>query len=50
MERVKPLKIDTTQVKIWFTSDTHFGHQNILRFCERPFVSVEEMDNTIIER
>lgn len=50
MERVKPLKIDTTQVKIWFTSDTHFGHQNILRFCERPFMSVEEMDNTIIER
>lgn len=50
MERVKPLKIDTTITKIWFTSDTHFGHQNILRFCERPFVSVEEMDNTIIER
>lgn len=50
MERVKPLKIDTTITKIWFTSDTHFGHQNILRFCERPFVSIEEMDNTIIER
>ena len=50
MERVKPLKIDTNITKIWFTSDTHFGHQNILRFCERPFVSVEEMDNAIIER
>lgn len=50
MERVKPLKIDTTITKIWFTSDTHFGHQNILKFCERPFVSIEEMDNTIIER
>lgn len=50
MERVKPLKIDTSITKIWFTSDTHFGHQNILRFCERPFVSTEEMDNTIIER
>lgn len=50
MERVKPLKIDTTQVKIWFTSDTHFGHKNILTFCERPFNSVEEMDNAIIER
>lgn len=50
MERVKPLKIDTSITKIWFTSDTHFGHQNILKFCERPFVSIEEMDNTIIER
>lgn len=50
MERFKPLKIDTTQVKIWFTSDTHFGHKNILTFCERPFNSVEEMDNAIIER
>lgn len=50
MERVKPLKIDTSITKIWFTSDTHFGHQNILKFCERPFVSIEEMDNAIIER
>ena len=50
MERVKPLKIDTNQVKMWFTSDTHFGHKNILTFCERPFNSVEEMDNAIIER
>ena len=50
MERVKPLKIDTSTTKIWFTSDTHFGHQNILKFCERPFVSTEEMDNAIIER
>lgn len=50
MERVKPLKIDTSITKIWFTSDTHFGHKNILTFCERPFNSVEEMDNAIIER
>jgi calcineurin-like phosphoesterase family protein len=35
---------------IWFTSDTHFGHANIIRHCRRPFASVEEMDAEIIRR
>lgn len=34
----------------WFTSDTHFGHANIIRHCSRPFESVEAMDQAIIDR
>ena len=35
---------------IFFTSDTHFGHQNIIRFCNRPFASKEKMDEELIRR
>jgi len=32
----------------WFTADTHFGHSNIIRYCNRPFSDSVEMDNAII--
>jgi calcineurin-like phosphoesterase family protein len=35
---------------IWSTADFHFGHSNIIRYCNRPFRSVEEMDQTILDR
>lgn len=34
----------------WFTADRHFGHRNIIRYCNRPFASVEEMDRELIHR
>lgn len=35
--------------KIFMTSDTHWNHSNILKFCDRPFKDVEEMNQKLIE-
>lgn len=35
---------------VWFTADTHFGHANIVKYCQRPFETVQEMDHALIER
>lgn len=35
--------------KLYFTSDLHLGHFNIIRYCNRPFNDVGHMNKTIIE-
>lgn len=34
----------------WFTSDLHLNHENIIKYCSRPFDSVETMNRALIER
>ncbi len=33
----------------FYIADLHFGHSNVIRFDNRPFKSIQEMDKTIID-
>lgn len=34
--------------KVWFTSDLHFKHKNIIKYCDRPFIDLEHMTENLI--
>ena len=34
---------------IWFTADLHFGHKNVIGYCNRPFANVSEMNSKLIK-
>lgn len=36
-------------MRVFVIADTHFGHENIIRYCNRPFMSVEQMDNVLVK-
>ena len=40
--------VEKGDIMIYFTGDTHFGHANIITHCNRPFLSIQEMDQAII--
>ncbi len=42
------LKILFEKPKIFFTSDLHLDHANIIKYCKRPFLDVNDMNSTLI--
>jgi calcineurin-like phosphoesterase family protein len=43
------MKERRTNADVWFTSDQHFYHRNIIKYCERPFADLDEMHQTIVD-
>lgn len=37
-------------MKTFFTADWHLGHENVIKFCDRPFANAEEMDREIVAK
>lgn len=35
---------------IYFIADTHFNHENIIEYCQRPFENADQMNEYIIQR
>jgi calcineurin-like phosphoesterase family protein len=36
-------------MKHFFTADLHFGHDNIIKYCNRPFSKASEMNGVLID-
>jgi len=45
---MKKIKINITVDNVWFIADTHLNHANVIKYCNRPFSNINEMDKEII--
>lgn len=43
------MRIKLDHQRIWFASDYHFSHANVIKYDNRPFKDVDEMNQSLIE-
>lgn len=43
------IRVDLTKTNLFFTADLHLGHGNIIRSCDRPFISENQMDLELMQ-
>lgn len=41
--------MEALRVKIYVTSDTHFNHENIIKYCKRPYENANKMNESLIK-
>lgn len=42
------MRIGISGKRVFFTSDTHFGHKSIIEYCSRPYSDVEQMNAELV--
>lgn len=40
----------TAGERVWMTADLHIGHANIIGFCNRPFLNVQQMNEHLVRQ
>ena len=46
-EKIHEIDLTKFNGEVYFTSDLHFGHTNIIKYCNRPYKSVHEMNKNL---
>lgn len=47
--RFATIKININDHNVFFTSDSHFQHKNIIKYVNRPFPTVRDMDSALLK-
>lgn len=45
---IDEFRIKGWMLMIYYTSDLHLGHANIIKLCNRPFADIDEMNRVLI--